>query len=134
MEKDQNILNQSLEIKANICLKPLNVDAWISMKIDQFRSFEGSIISVMLKCLSMYPGAVFLDLGSNIGIFSAVMAAAKVQVVAVDAMLTNLAYLHHSLSVGKAAENVRLLNNPVSDTVQNLLPILEDLPNKGQLG
>lgn len=82
-------------------------------------------MSLVLMCLSMYSEAVFLDLGSNIGQFSAVVAASKVQVVAVDAVLTNLAYLHQSLMLGNTTNFVRLLHNPVSDVVEKLLPILE---------
>ena len=97
-------------IKAQICLKPLTVDAWISKKID---SFEGTKVSVMLKAMSMYPSAVFLDIGSNIGMYTVMMFAAGRQVVAVDAMLVNLAYIHQSLTFGNTTQFVRLLNNPV---------------------
>ena len=100
-------------IKAKICLKPLKVDAVMSKKVDEWGSFEGTKVSVMLKAMSMYPSAVFLDIGSNIGIYTVMMAAARRHVVAVDAMLDNLAYIHHSLTLGNTTQFVRLLNNPV---------------------
>ena len=56
-----------LGIKAQICLKPLEVDAWMSKKLDDWSSFEGTKVSVMLKAMSMFPSAVFLDIGCNIG-------------------------------------------------------------------
>lgn len=89
------------------------MDAWISKKIDDWSSFEGTKVSVMLKAMSMYPSAVFLDIGSNIGMYTVMMAAAGRQVVAVDAMLVNLAYIHQSLMFGNTTQFVRLLNNPV---------------------
>merc|ERR1719244_400814 len=47
-------------IRAQICLKPLEVDIWISGVIDKWGSFEGGKVSVMLKAMSMYSSAVFL--------------------------------------------------------------------------
>ena len=102
-----------LGVKTKVCLKPLKIDAFVSRKIDLWGSFEGKDISVLLKGMYMYPEAVFLDIGSNIGIFSAVMAAAGRNVVAVDAMLTNLAYLFNTLSTCNTTNHVRLLHNPV---------------------
>ena len=56
-----------LGTKAQICLKPLLTDMFISRMIDYWGSFEGGKVSVMLKAMSMYPSAVFLDIGCNIG-------------------------------------------------------------------
>ena len=53
------------------------------------------------------------ELGNNTGMYTTVMAAAGCQVVAVDAMLANLAYIHHSLIMGNTTQYVRLLNYPV---------------------
>ena len=39
----------------------------MSKKLDDWSSFEGTKVSVMLKAMSMFPSAVFLDIGSNIG-------------------------------------------------------------------
>ena len=50
---------------------------------------------------------------NNTGMYTTVMAAAGCQVVAVDAMLANLAYIHHSLIMGNTTQYVRLLNYPV---------------------
>ena len=85
----------------------------MSRRIAEWGSFEGKDISVLLKGMSMYPQAVFLDIGSNIGIYSAVMAAAGRKVVAVDAMLMNLGYLHASLSLANTTSNAQLLHNSV---------------------
>lgn len=110
-------------IKARICLKPLEGDHAMSSHIDSLGSWEAPLVSVMLKAMSMYPSAVFLDIGSNIGTYTVLMAAAGRHVVAVDAMLNNLAYIHHSLTVGNTTQLVRLLNNPVSDKKEALFPV-----------
>eukprot|EP00092_Neocalanus_flemingeri_P004053 GFUD01004363.1.p1 GENE.GFUD01004363.1~~GFUD01004363.1.p1 ORF type:complete len:319 (+),score=48.72 GFUD01004363.1:60-1016(+) len=118
-------------IKTQICLKPLEVDRWISRKIDDWGSWEGSKVSVVLKAMSVYPTAVFLDIGCNIGMYTVMVAAAGRRVVAVDAMLVNLAYVHHSLMVGNTTQYVRLLHNAVSEKRETLFPVLGDLSNQG---
>ena len=76
-------------------------------------SYEAGEVSVILKALENYPTAVFLDIGCNIGTYTLVMAAAGREVVGVDAMLNNLAYIHTSLALSNTSHLVRLLHNPV---------------------
>ena len=56
---------------------------------------------------------MFLDIGSNIGMFSLSVAAMNRSVVAVDADPVNLAYIRESLSHGSNSQNVRTINNAV---------------------
>ena len=53
------------------------------------------------------------DLGSNIGMFSVSVARLGRRVVAVDASLQNLAYLHKSVHLNSDQANVKLVNNAV---------------------
>jgi len=116
-----------------ICIKPLRIDNAVSKIIDDSGAFEGRAVSTMLKAMAMYPEAVFLDCGSNIGMYSVVMASAKREVVAVDAMLENLAYVHHSLTLTGNRQYVKLLNNPVSDEHNSYVPIIDAYFNNDQL-
>jgi len=106
-----------------MCIKPIEIDAVISKSINQSGAFEGMAVSTMVKAMSIYPEAVFLDVGSNIGMYSVTIAAAKHRVVAVDALLENLAYVHHSVVLGGNRQNVRLVNNPVSDVRESYIPV-----------
>ena len=56
---------------------------------------------------------IFTDLGSNIGMFSVTVASMGRKVVAVDASIQNLAYIHKSVSLNGNEENVKLINNAV---------------------
>ena len=105
--------NRFLGLSAIMCLKPISIDVWISKFVDEKGAFEDVSVSIMLKAMSMYPHAAFLDIGSNIGMYSVMMAAAKRRVVAVDAVLHNLAYIHRSVVLQDNEKFVRLLNNPV---------------------
>ena len=55
----------------------------------------------------------FLDVGSNIGMYTIVVAAMNRSVVAVDADPVNLAYIRKSLELGGHTENVRTIYNAV---------------------
>ena len=52
-------------VKTKICIKP--EDKSISARIENEGAWEGSTVSLVLKAVSKYPDAVFLDVGSNIG-------------------------------------------------------------------
>ena len=82
----------------------------------------------VVKVLSVFKNATFLgklfldlqnqtflfaDLGSNIGMYTVVVAAMRRQVVAVDADPKNLAYIRTSLDLTNTTQYVRLLQNAV---------------------
>ena len=100
-------------VNTKICVKPFHLDSWISMSLFYEGSYEAGEVSVILKALEKYPTAVFLDIGCNIGTYTLVMAAAGREVVGVDAMLDNLAYIHTSLAISNTSHLVKLLHNPV---------------------
>ena len=96
-----------------ICIKSLAVDRFVSGSILAHGAWEKNMVNLVLKGMDVYPTAVFLDIGANIGMYTVLVAAARREAVAVDAMLENLAYIKHSLSVSGTSRYVRLLGNPV---------------------
>ena len=89
------------------------MDKFVSGAILSSGAWEKNIVNLVLRAMELYKTAVFLDIGANIGIYTVLVAAAKRQVVAVDAMLENLAYITHSLNISGTSNYVRLLGNPV---------------------
>ena len=89
------------------------MDKFVSGAILTHGAWEKNIVNLVLKGMDMYPAAVFLDIGANIGMYTVLVAAARREAVAVDAMLENLAYINQSLSVAGTSDYVRLLGNPV---------------------
>ena len=83
------------------------------MKLFYDGSYEAGEVSVLLKAMTKYPTAVFLDIGCNIGTYTVVMAAAGREVVGVDAMVDNLAYINTSLNISNTSQLVKLINRPV---------------------
>ena len=63
--------------------------------------------------MKAFPSAVFLDVGANIGMYTVMIAAMKRKVIAVDADPKNLAYIRHSLEIGKKTDKVELIHNSI---------------------
>ena len=103
----------TLCIQTPICIKSLAVDKFVSGSILTHGAWEKNIVNLVLKGMDMYKTAVFLDIGANIGIYTVLVAAARRKVVAVDAVMENLAYINHSLNISATSQYVRLLWNPV---------------------
>ena len=63
--------------------------------------------------MDLFPDAVFLDAGSNIGLYTLAVAAMNRLAVAVDMMEDNLAYIRESLRRKDLTGFVRLFNNAI---------------------
>ena len=117
-----------LGITPRICIKPASIDKIVSKYIKIYGAWEPKYVNSVLKMVQRFPEAtflgwkfpkipkcqpIFLDVGSNIGMFSLSVAAMNRKVVAVDADPVNLAYIRESLSLGSFSKNVRTINNAV---------------------
>ena len=85
----------------------------VSKFINRAGAFEKDIINNLIKSMEAYPSAVFLDVGSQLGCFTVVIAAMRRKVIAVDADSRNLAFIRQSLEIGNARKYVELINNIV---------------------
>ena len=96
-----------------MCIKPLNIDRWVSGSIDKEGAWEKDIVNNVIRAMEAYPSAVFLDVGANIGGYAVVIAAMRRRVIAVDADLQNLAYIRQSLEIEKTTDFVELIYNSI---------------------
>jgi len=117
--------------QTTICIKPLSVDKFVSGSILSQGAWEKNIVNLVLKAMDIYKTAVFLDIGANIGMYTVMVAATKRKVVAVDAVMENLAYINHSLSIASTSQYVKLLGNPISDKIETLYPVTDNKDNQG---
>ena len=62
-----------------------------------------------------------LDAGSNIGMYTVMVASMGRQVVAVDAMADNLAYIGKSLKLGNKEDKVVLVHNSIRYSLPQFL-------------
>ena len=89
------------------------MDKYVSGSILSHGVWEKNIVNLVLRALELYPAATFIDIGANIGIYTVLAAAAGRRVLAVDAVMENLAYISTSLNHSNTGHYVSLLNNPV---------------------
>ena len=57
-------------IKTTICVKPEEMDNIVSKIIIDTGAWEGANVAGIMELVDQYPDAVFMDIGSNIGINS----------------------------------------------------------------
>merc|ERR1719270_1879242 len=121
-----------LEVSTFVCIKPEKEDRIISDSLLYTGIWEEGIVTNVLKALKLYPDAVFLDLGSNLGVYSLLVAQTRHsagdhrpgRVVAVDAAGDNLAYVSHSLTNNNISKHmVTLVHNAISDISETLYPV-----------
>ena len=93
-----------------ICIKPSDL---ISRIIEKQGCFEKKIVNNVIKAMKAHPTAMFLDVGSNIGMYSVLVAAMRRKVIAVDADPRNLAYIRQSLGITKTTDYVELIYNSI---------------------
>ena len=94
-----------------VCTRP--GDQMISYKIEEQGAWEHNIVSNVMQAMDLVPDAVFIDGGSNIGVYTLAVAAMKRWVVAVDMMMDNLAYIRESLARSGLTDFVQLVNNAI---------------------
>jgi len=116
-----------------MCLKPLKVDKFISGGFDKEGMYEKEEVELILDLTTNYPGGTFLDLGANIGTFSVAVAASKYNVVSVDPVGTNLAYIKTSVELFGTENYVRYIQNTISDEFIRLYPWNHNPENEGAL-
>merc|ERR1719270_2389537 len=121
-----------LEVSTFVCIKPEKEDRIISDSLLYTGIWEEGIVTNVLKALKLYPDAVFLDLGANIGVYSLLVAQLRhsssdyrpERVVAVDAAGDNLEYIRKSLINNKISRPlVTLVHNAISNVSEPLYPV-----------
>ena len=60
-----------------ICVKPEQEDQYISKALLHGEMWEEGAVTSVLKVATEYPDAAFLDLGSNLGVYSMMVAALR---------------------------------------------------------
>jgi len=118
---------ESFDVEAVICVK--KNDIYISGWIAKTGAWEVEYVQNIMKGVRAYKDAVLVDAGCNVGMYSIVAAAIGRNVVAVDAMADNLAYIRKSLELNNMSEKVVLVHNAISNTHATLYPVPDAAPD-----
>jgi len=114
-----------LNVTASFCVKDPSEDQVVSRDIAS-GGWEVEEVSKVLEAMTLHPGAVFLDIGSNIGAYTVPVASMGRSVVAVDMMLDNLGYIRTSLDSMDRPGHVELVHNAVSNSHEVFQPVESD--------
>ncbi|OWF34496.1 hypothetical protein KP79_PYT03440 [Mizuhopecten yessoensis] len=90
-------------------------DAFVSGSIINVGMWEGDLVKMIHDFLKEDPERVFLDLGSNVGVFSLMAAKIGHKVFSVDMLLGNVQRLCASCIAGHFPDHVTIIHNALSD-------------------
>jgi len=118
-------------VKSKMCILP--GERFSENGLKSSGVFDGDMVNRVLKALTVYKDATFIDCGANIGMVTTVVAAMGRKVISVDPMKEHLSYIRKSLGLLGNQDNVMLLNNAVSNTPGKLYPYTPDIHNKAAI-
>jgi len=118
-------------VKAKVCILP--GETFIESHLKSDGAFEIETVNAIVKAMTVYKNATFLDCGSNIGMMSTVVAGMGRSVVSVDPLVQHLSYLRRSLELLGNQDNARLLNNAVSNETGKLYPYTKKSYNQAAI-
>lgn len=95
-------------------------DIWVSRDIIRYGSWEGKHINLILSLLRQDPDLRFVDIGSNVGVFTLAVALLGRRVLAVDALAMNIMRLCSSVIEGNFTDGVQIVYNAFSDVYETV--------------
>lgn len=95
-------------------------DIWVSREIIRYGSWEGKHINLILSLLQQDPDLHFVDIGSNVGVFTLAVALLGRRVLAVDALAMNIMRLCSSVIEGNFTDSVQIVYNAFSDVYETV--------------
>ena len=96
-------------LRTTICIKPVARDIHVSGAIEREGAWERDTVNNVISAMEAHPGAVFLDIGANIGMYTVVIAAMRRRVITEDADPSNLAYIRQSLQIENTTDYVEII-------------------------
>ena len=117
-----------------ICVYPAETDKWVSATILKGTLWESDLVGkmkdYMLLARLTQPNIEFLDLGSNIGVYSLYLAQHGINVTAIDPLHSNMELISKSILLGKVEDKIRFIWNAVSDN-HKIVKFVKDKNNVG---
>ena len=124
-----NYLNQ----RTLICIYEAKHDHLVSGSLLYRGEWEGGMVNTLAHFLNNHPDVEFLDLGCNIGSYTIPIAHLGRKVVAVDAVIDNLALLSKSLKLTELKDRVTLIWNAISNGYSKVT-LTKEMGNIGATG
>ena len=101
--------------KTPIFVYSARIDRHVSASIISRGHYEGPWVNKIYNLMKQYPKAIFIDIGSNIGMFSVTISALGYRVIAIDCLDDNVMRLCASMKTAKLSDKLTIIYNAVSD-------------------
>ena len=129
-DKEFECVSTTTSPNIKICLYPDDVDIYVSASIRARGRWEHPIGIAINDVMRLYADATFIDIGSNLGIHSLVVARNGHRVVAVEPKWSSIQRFHKSVNLNKLTSNIVLAKNAVSNK-RELVNLYSDDTNQG---
>ncbi|XP_071163099.1 uncharacterized protein [Mytilus edulis] len=94
-------------------------DQWVSGRIIQGGIWEEDLVNKVLVQMNNFPNAVFIDIGSNIGVFSLAVASKGRTVISIDCLKGNVERLCNSIKSAGFDKRMTIVYNALSNERKN---------------
>ena len=101
--------------KTPIYVYPMSMDHYVSKKIIENGLQEKGNTDILINYMKLFPNAVFLDLGANVGSFTLSLAALGYKVFAVECLRQNVARLCLSMQAANLTDKITIICNAITD-------------------
>lgn len=103
-----------------IFLHPPDNDIHISRVLLNGGSWEKALLERMLRSMTQFPEAIFIDLGAHVGVYSLSIASHGHKVIAIDCYQGNVERLCASTKAAKLSNRISIIYNAISKTRGNV--------------
>ncbi|XP_063428252.1 uncharacterized protein LOC134711536 [Mytilus trossulus] len=94
-------------------------DQWVSGRIIQGGIWEEDLVNKVIAQMDNFPNAVFIDIGSNIGVFSLAVASKRRTVISIDCLKGNVERLCNSIKSAGFDKRMTIVYNALSNERKN---------------
>jgi hypothetical protein len=102
-----------------IFLHPPDNDIHISRVLLNGGSWEKELLERMLRSMTQFPEAIFIDIGAHVGVYSLSIASHGHNVIAIDCYQGNVERLCASTKAAKLSNRISIIYNAISKTRGN---------------
>lgn len=99
-----------------VCIHDVFQDEFISVDIKHNGVWQPLLSNFLIKILSDSPESTFIDIGSNIGYFSALAAFSHHYTIAIEPIPQNIELLYCTVVRNKLLDRITIISNPVADS------------------
>ncbi|CAC5388614.1 unnamed protein product [Mytilus coruscus] len=116
-----HLRNKKRKKKIPIYLHPPDNDIHISRVLLNGGSWEEKNLRKAVEVMGQYQDAIFIDIGSHVGVYSLTLASLGYKVIAIDCFKDSIERLCASAKLGDLSKNMYIIHNALSDKRESVV-------------